>query len=116
MPSPSRCSDYSLGWDLRRLDSNVHAVSLLQRIAGRYDAVPTQFSKAHQWALTTVGGIIAGFPFTPVSDGIDHVLMTLLVTDPAAACGIIAAYFGVSVITVRFLFFKVLSSRRFKEP
>ncbi len=122
MPWPKVVPDwlYRLSWRLRRIDADSGTALLhkVHRISSPLHT-PTQWklTKAQQWAVTGGAVVLAGAPFTPVSDGIEELVMELLPSQPALAVGIMAGHCAVSVVLIRFLLVNVLTSRRFhKHP
>ena len=107
---------FRAAWRLRRLDSDFHLINIMHR-ASRYLKLPSTWrpSKGTQIALTTTGVVIAGAPFTPISQVLDEVLMDLIPHHPVLAGAIMATHFTLSVLTVRFIFLNVLRKSRFKN-
>jgi uncharacterized protein YbcC (UPF0753/DUF2309 family) len=104
-------------WRLRRLDTDVHLLNVLNWMTRRVSLSKTwKPSKAQQLLLTGAGVTLAGAPFTPVAEGLDAVLMSLLHTNPVLAGALMVGHFGLSAMLVRFLFVNVLSKNRFKIP
>lgn len=107
---------YKISWALYRVDTDFHLISLLQRISGLlHISKPLTLSRAQQWALTAVGVVVAGAPFTPLAHGLDEAIVHLLHTAPLAAAGLMVSHFAVSVMTIRFIFVSVLTSQRFRR-
>jgi len=109
---------YRFAWALRRYDTDFHLIHTLHRISRRLLTVwpkSRKLTKLQQWFVLSVGVVIAGAPFTPVSHYLDEVLMELVVSHPFLSALIMAGHFGVAVVVIRFLFVNVLHSRRFHK-
>lgn len=108
---------YRLAWRLRRVDSDFHLLHTLHRlsrlVAQRRDM---RLNKWQQWLLTSASVVLAGFPWTPLSDAAEHALLELIPSNPWASAALMAAHFGASVILIRFLFVNVLKTSRFFGP
>lgn len=107
---------YKVAWTLYRVDTDFHLLSLLQRLSGLlHISKPLALSRVQQWALTVIGVVVAGAPFTPLAHGLDEAIVHLLHSSPWAAAGLMLSHFAVSVMTVRFIFVSVLTSQRFRR-
>ena len=104
---------YRTSWALHRIDTDFHLVNLLHRLYSPLH-VQLNLSPAHQWAVKTVGVIVAGIPFTPVANGLDEILVHTLPTDPAFAVGVMMSHYCLSVLTMRFLFISGLNDKRYR--
>jgi hypothetical protein len=69
-------------------------------------------SQPQVWGITGAGLVVAGMPFTPVSDSLHILLEDLIITDPALASCVMLSHFGVSVLTMRFMLLNILSPRQ----
>jgi NADH:ubiquinone oxidoreductase subunit 5 (subunit L)/multisubunit Na+/H+ antiporter MnhA subunit len=108
---------YYTAWRLRRFDTDFHMFNMLDWLSRPlYMIKNVRLTKMQQWAATTVGVVLAGAPFTGLTEMFDHWLMDLLLEHPIAAVGAMAVHFTMSVLIIRFLFVIVLSSRRFVSP
>jgi hypothetical protein len=118
-PWPYYVSDklYRLAWGLRRLDTDVHLVSALDRVSRlvpvRVDWRPA--TKLQQWALTGTGIVLAGAPFTPLAHGMEGIIIDLLHTNPALAGMIMAGHFTLSVVITRLLLTHVVRAHRLRK-
>ncbi|KAI9028762.1 hypothetical protein DFJ74DRAFT_641843 [Hyaloraphidium curvatum] len=118
MPWPRVVPDrlYRFVWALRRIDNDVHLLSVLNWIGGHLHLPSARkLSKLQQWALTAVGVVIAGAPFTPLSHGLEEWLMHTLPEHTFVAVMVMVAHFGLSVVVIRYLLTQVLSARRFRR-
>lgn len=70
-------------------------------------------TKNQQWALTAGAVTLAGAPFTPICNGFEEIVIDLLPTHPLAAGSLMLGQFGMSLLMMRFVFTKVLNSKRF---
>jgi uncharacterized protein len=107
---------YRIAWALRRFDTDFHVINLLHRISRPFLALwpeSRRLSRPQQWFVTAACIMLAGAPFTPVSDYLETVLTELIQTHPVLAGIIMVAHFGVAVLLMRFLFVNVLHPRRF---
>eukprot|EP00163_Fabomonas_tropica_P026112 TRINITY_DN467_c0_g1_i4.p1 TRINITY_DN467_c0_g1~~TRINITY_DN467_c0_g1_i4.p1 ORF type:complete len:1296 (-),score=96.04 TRINITY_DN467_c0_g1_i4:1026-4913(-) len=106
---------YHLSWRLRRLDTDFHALTLLHRISGHLSQdrqiSRTQLSRN---TLTLLGVILSGFPYTPLSNGLDVVISDLLCSHPTVALAIMTSHFGISVLTIRYLLLNTLTSGKIR--
>jgi len=106
---------YRTCWVLHRFDTDLHAMNVLHQIStplGLMKAKDQNLSEPQQWLALGAGLTVAGIPFTPFSVAMDHLMVELLRTDPALAGVLMLSYFGISVITMRFLLLNVLNKRR----
>jgi uncharacterized protein YbcC (UPF0753/DUF2309 family) len=110
---PKRVPDWLFrsAWFFHRLDTDVHLVNVLHSM---YSPLHTTWnlSPFQQYLTTGLGLVVAGFPFTPLANGLEHWIVDLLHTNPGAAMAVMATHFGVSVFTMRFLLLSVLKNNR----
>ena len=108
---------YQLCWRVRRTDTDFHLLNVLHSMSRKITpSKKRKFTKLQQWAITGGSVVVAGMPFTPFSDYLEHSLMELIPTQPVLAGAIMVAHFGVSVGLIRFLLMNVLSAQRFRKP
>jgi NADH:ubiquinone oxidoreductase subunit 5 (subunit L)/multisubunit Na+/H+ antiporter MnhA subunit len=120
MPWPKIVSDwlYRLSWRLRRFDSDFNwlkvphfiSSSLHISVHNRWD-----LSKFQQWLLTGACVVLAGAPFTPFSSYLDHLLIEWLHVHPFLAFFVMFGHFVFSLVLIRFVLVRVLSSHRFRK-
>jgi len=107
---------YRLCWGLHRRfysDVNIlHAIHMTGRLF--HTAKPLKLTRVQQWIATGLIVVLAGLPFTPLSNYKEHLLMEMLPENPYLASAIIAGHFVMSVVLIRYLFLSVLSTRRFR--
>jgi len=116
MPWPTIVPDwlYRLSWTLRRLDMDMNFLHAVQWLSSRIHRPKVwNLTKTQQWLITAGAITVAGAPYTPVSHYLEEWLLDELVDNPILAGTVMCAHFGISVLLVRFLFLKVLSTRRF---
>ena len=107
---------YRFCWTLHRVHSDFHLLNVLNFISRPLNKFkPWKFTKLQQWIVTAIAVILAGAPFTPFSEYLDHWLEELLPTHPYAAAALMIAHFTISVCIIRVLFLNVLHARRFRK-
>lgn len=114
-PWPKEVPDwlYRLAWRAHRIDADMPFIHSLQWLSGRLTiGAGGQLTRPQQWAASAVGVILAGFPYTPLVQGLDEVVVELLPEHPWVAANVIASHFIVSVLAVRYMFAHVLARRR----
>lgn len=100
---------YRFAWWLRRLKSDFHLLNVLAWLSrGLQMKEPKKLSNIQQSLVTAAGVVLAGFPYTPLAESFEHLLIDMLPESPFMAGCLMAAHFGFSVIVVRFLFLNVL--------
>lgn len=108
---------YYFAWRLRRFDTDFHLFNMLDWISKPLNFIKApQLSKMQQWGITAAGAVLAGMPFTGLTEMMDHWLMDLLLEHPIQAVSFMILHFTVSVLIMRFLFVVVLNSKRFVPP
>ena len=116
-PTPVPNWLYRLAWSLRRFDTDLTTgpLQLLQHVFStlHLDRRRWPLNRPQQWAATALCVLLAGLPFTPLADSIEHLIAELLTTEPALAAALMLACFSVSVVLIRVVFVKILSARRF---
>jgi uncharacterized protein YbcC (UPF0753/DUF2309 family) len=107
---------FRLCWGLHRLDTDAHAVNTLHQVSAmlgfKQPLEKLDLSQPQVWGITGAGLVVAGMPFTPVSDSLHILLEDLLITDPALASCVMLSHFGVSVLTMRLMLLNILSPRQ----
>lgn len=108
---------YRIAWRLRRVDTDFHLFNMLDWLSRPLHAIGSlKLPKTQQWGITAAGLVIAGLPFTGLTEMYEHHLMEMLLEKPWDALAVMIVHFTLSVLVIRFLFVLVLSSRRFVSP
>ena len=103
---------YNTAWRIRRIDKDLLDLLRLPMLS---PSKPLNLTKSQQYAATAGIVTAAGFPFTPLSETFEHTFMELLPTHPHLAGAMGVAHCAVSVLSMRFLFSRVLDVERFRN-
>lgn len=106
---------FRVAWWLNRMNSDVSLPQALHIFRGLCALKPLKLGKVPQWLLTFVLVVLAGMPFTPVSQFNDQVLMDLLHTSPYKAIPAMVFFVLSSTCLFWFVMAYVLDERRFRH-
>jgi hypothetical protein len=107
---------YRLCFRLNRFNVDLSMPNLLQVLSSHRSAWQTKLTKCQQWLVTSFLAVLAGLPFTPLSEDKISMLSGLLQSHLFFALCFMAFDAVVSVVFIRFVFSTVLDPDRFLHP
>jgi hypothetical protein len=106
---------FRMSWRLNRMNSELCLPQVLYLFRGICNFKPLEFGRLPQWFLTSVLVVLAGMPFSPLTQFNDQVLMDLLHTSPFKAVSLMVFFILSSTILFWFVMAYVLNECRFRH-
>jgi formate hydrogenlyase subunit 3/multisubunit Na+/H+ antiporter MnhD subunit len=106
---------FKLGWRLNRMSTDMSLPPLLHMFRSICKFKPLELGKYSQWLLTTVLIVLAGMPFTPLTQFNDQVLMNLLHTSAYKAVALMIFFIVSSTCLFSWVMTSVLTAGRFEH-
>jgi hypothetical protein len=107
---------YRLAWRLNRMNADVVLPQVLPVFQDIFSYKSLELSKASQYSLTILFVMLAGAPFSPLTNYNDQAIMELLHINPYPAVALMVLSVVISTSLFWILMAKVLDPKRFREP